>query len=205
MTTRINTRIHQALNHISWGWELLYSCPLKALYPFYCFESSSCLLLLLLWPLGQYRTSFLLLSCTTVSLMRRGQSNCVIYFTDLGVLGLIQNNNKKKSKTKCKLLMSAYLDGLDDCQWKKKKKKLWWNHHSPKLQSNGTSSFSNNKHNRHINKQIHRKRKQRLDNCRVIAREGKTLPSSLQIPVAWARLCFTGPLHLTCVRTRLWH
>lgn len=50
VTTKIDTRIHQALNHISRGWELLYSCPLKAQYPVYCFESSSCLLLLHLYP-----------------------------------------------------------------------------------------------------------------------------------------------------------
>lgn len=54
VTTRINTRIHQASNHISWGWELLYSCPLNALCPFYCLESSSCLLLLLLWPISNF-------------------------------------------------------------------------------------------------------------------------------------------------------
>lgn len=56
VTTKIDTRIHQALNHISRGWELLYSRPLTARYPVYRFESSSCLLLLRLstlgWPLS---------------------------------------------------------------------------------------------------------------------------------------------------------
>lgn len=64
MTKKINTRIHQASNHISWGWERLYSCPLEALCPFYCFESSSFYCL----P-GQYPNAFLLLSCPTVSLI----------------------------------------------------------------------------------------------------------------------------------------
>lgn len=34
----VTIRTHQALNHISWGWELLYSCLLMAVHP-----------LLLLW------------------------------------------------------------------------------------------------------------------------------------------------------------
>lgn len=33
VTIRIDTGTHQALNHISWGWELLYSCLLRALHP----------------------------------------------------------------------------------------------------------------------------------------------------------------------------
>lgn len=124
VTTRINTRIHQALNHISWGWELLYSCPLKALYPFYCFESSSCLLLLLLWPLGQYPTSFLLLSCTTVSPMRKRQSDCDLFHWPWCFMFTPRS---KKYKIKYSMPLSLWL-----FRWLAVKR-LWWNDHCPKF------------------------------------------------------------------------
>lgn len=53
-TTRINTRIHQASNHISWGWEPLYSRPLNALctalnLPLVYFYRFS-----VLWPISSF-------------------------------------------------------------------------------------------------------------------------------------------------------
>lgn len=55
-TIRIDTGTHQALNHISWGWELLYSCPLRALHPLlqlWIFLLSTWTAFLAPWPMSK--------------------------------------------------------------------------------------------------------------------------------------------------------
>lgn len=55
-TIRIDTGTHQALNHISWGWELLYSCPLRALHPLlrlWIFLLSAWTAFLAPWPMSK--------------------------------------------------------------------------------------------------------------------------------------------------------
>lgn len=55
-TIRIETGTHRALNHISWGWELLYRCPLRTLHPLlslWIFLLSAFTAFLAPWPMSK--------------------------------------------------------------------------------------------------------------------------------------------------------